>query len=116
VLVSSAFLYRAADMKVKNAINSDWYFDHARWTNNAEMEGLIRLQPVKLVLTQFDYYRSLLEPVNQLQQHPELVEIHVRNFSAVLVPDASPAVQRVVQNISWAPVIVDLDWKIPPAP
>jgi hypothetical protein len=116
VLVSSAFLYQAADMRVKNPINSDWYFDHSHWTNNAEMNGLIQLQPQKLVLTQFDYYRGLLEPVFQLQQHPELVEIHVRNLAALRVPDASRSLQRVVQHISWAPVIVDLDWKKTPAP
>jgi hypothetical protein len=115
VLVSSAYLYRAAVMGVKNPIHSDWYFDHAHWTNNAQIDALIRLQPPKLVLTQFDYYRGFAAPdsriMEQLQQRPELVEIHVRNLSAVPVPDAFPAVQKVVQHISWAPVIVDLKWK-----
>ena len=116
VLVSSAFLYQAANMRVKNPINSDWYFDHAHWTTNVMRDALIQLQPQKLVLTQFDYYRGFLEPVSELQQQPEFVEIRVRNLAALRVPDASRSLQRVVQNISWAPVIVDLDWKKPPSP
>ncbi len=111
VLISSAFLYCAADMRVKNPVHEDWYFDHAHWTNNAQFEALARLQPSKLVLTQFDYYRGFVTPLEQLRQHPELVEIHVRDLAAVRVPDAIPSLQRVVQHISWAPVIVDLNWK-----
>jgi hypothetical protein len=114
VVVSSAFSYDAARMGVKNPVNSDWYFDHSHWTNDAEMYALIRLQPTKLVLTQFDFYRGLEEPVDQLDQRPDLVEIHVRNLAAMPVPDASLKLQRVLQNISWAPVIVDLKWKKPP--
>jgi len=116
VLVSSAFLYQASGMGVKNAINSDWYFDHAHWVTNAEIDALIQLQPRKMVLTQFDFYRGVSAPVSQLQQRPDLVEVRVRNFAAFPVPDASHSLQRVVQNISWAPVIVDLDWKQPPSP
>jgi hypothetical protein len=111
VLVSSAFLYEAAGLGVKNAINSDWYFDHAKWTNNAQIYRLTQLQPPKLLLTQFDYYRSFVAPLEQLRQHPELVEIRVRNQATIPAPDAIPLLQRVVQHISWAPVIVDLDWK-----
>ena len=116
VLVSSAFLYCAAELGVKNPVHSDWYFDHANWTNNAELAALTRLQPPKLVLTQFDYYRNFVTLLEQLRQHPELVEIHVRDLAAVRPPDAIPALQRVVQHISWAPVIVDLSWKNPPPP
>lgn len=111
VLVSSAFLYRAEEMGVRNAIHAAWYFDHANWKRDTQMDALIRLRPPKLVLTQFDYYRGLWEPLQQLRQHPDLVEIHVRDLSAVPVPDAYPSLQRIVQQISWAPVIVDLDWK-----
>jgi hypothetical protein len=115
VLISSAFLYTAVDMGVKNPVHSDWYFDHSHWTNNAQMDALIRLRPAKLALTQFDYYRGFADadtPVlAELGQHPELVEIHVRNLAAVPPPDSFPVLQRIVQHISWAPVIVDLNWK-----
>jgi hypothetical protein len=114
VVLSSAFLYRAADLGVKNPINCDWYFDHAHWTNNAQLAGLIQCQPSKLVLTQFDYYRSFEPVLEQLRQRPELVEVQIQNLAALRPPDAIPALQRVVQHISWAPVIVDLHWKPPP--
>lgn len=114
VLISSAFLYCAADLGVKNPVHCDWYFDHAHWTNNAQMNALARCQPPKLVLTQFDYYRSFIAPLADLRQHPELVEIRVRNLAKAPVPDAIHSLQRVVQHISWAPVIVDLNWKQPP--
>jgi hypothetical protein len=111
VLLSSAFLYRAVEMGVKNPVHCDWYFDHATWTNNAQVAGLIRCRTPKLVLTQFDYYRGFVAPLAQLRHQPELVEIQVRDLAAVRVPDAIPSLSRVVQHISWAPVIVDLDWK-----
>lgn len=115
VLVSSAFLYCAAGVGVKNPVHSDWYFDHAQWTNNAQFNALARLQPPRLVLTQFDYYRGFVSPLEALRQHPELVEIRVRDLAGVRPPDASPWLQRVLQHVSWAPVIVDLDWKTPAA-
>jgi hypothetical protein len=114
VFVSSAFLYKAADIGVKNPVHSDWFFDHAHWTNHAQANALISLRPPKLVLTQFDYYRSFVLLVGQLGQETNLVQIHVRNMAALPPPDAYPSLQKVVQNISWAPVVVDLDWRTPP--
>jgi hypothetical protein len=114
VLVSSAYLYKAADIGVKRPVHSDWYFDHAHWTNNAQANALISLRPPRLVLTQFDYYRSFVLVVEQLGQESNLVQIQVRNMAAVRPPDSFPSLQKAVQNISWAPVIVDLDWKAPP--
>lgn len=114
VLISSAFLYQAVDMGVKNPIHSDWYFDHAFWTNNVQMNGLIRCQPPRLVLTQFDYYRGFEVPLEQLGQRPDLVTVRVRDLARVRPPDAAAWSRRIVQHLSWAPVIVDLDWKKPP--
>jgi len=116
VLVSSAYLYSAAEFGVRRYVYSDWYFNHAAWTNDAEINALARLKPAKLVLTQFDYYRVFVLVLERLRQHPELVEFTVRNQAAVRTPDSFPSLQRVVQHISWAPVIVDLAWKNLPAP
>ena len=109
--VSSAFLYSAAEFRVKNLIYGDWYFDHAAWTNNADLIALIRLKPAKLALTQFDYHRSYVPLLEKLRAQPGLVEVRVRDLAAVRTPDSIPSLQRVVQHISWAPVIVDLEWK-----
>ncbi len=111
VFVSSAFLYSAQNLGVQRAIYTDWYFNHAAWTKDAERNGMIRFKPAKLVLTQFDYYRSFLPVVEDLRRTPELVTVQVRDFAQVRPPDAIPAMSRVVQHISWAPVIVDLEWK-----
>jgi len=116
VVVSSAFLYTALACNVKNPIHSDWYFDRANWTNNADLDGFIHLKPQKLVLVQFDYYRAFQPLLKRLQQRPGLVKIRAHDFAAVRTPDSIPSLQRVVQHISWAPVIVDLDWENPAAP
>ena len=110
VVVSSAFLYSAREFGVRRPIHADWYFDHAVWTNDAEVNALIRLQPAKLVLTQFDYYRSFAPVLERLRGKAGTVKITVRDQAAVKPPDAIPSLQRVVQHISWAPVVVDLDW------
>jgi hypothetical protein len=109
VLVSSAYLYAAATVATTNVMYADWYFDHAHWTNNADAAALARMRPQKLVLTQFDFYRSFSGPLEKLRQQSDLV-ITVRDEAQVRTPDAMPKMQRVVQHISWAPVIVDLQW------
>jgi len=110
-LVSSSYFYTALEAGVQNPIHSDWYFDRANWTNNAQINGLAALRPAKLVLNQFDYYRAFKPLLEQLRQQPGLVDIRVRDLAEVRTPDSIPSVDHVVQNISWAPVIVDLDWK-----
>jgi len=111
VIVSSAFVYTALEANVKNPVHSDWYFDRANWTNNADLNGFIALQPKKLVLVQFDYYRAFAPLLERLRAQPGLVDITVHDAAQVRTPDAIPSVQRVLQQISWAPVIVDLEWK-----
>jgi len=78
---------------------------------DADYDSLVAMRPTKIILTQFDYYRSFVSMEQRLRSHPELVEVHVRNDAVIKPPDASPSLQRIVQHISWAPVIVDLAWK-----
>jgi hypothetical protein len=111
VIVSSAYVYTALEANVKNPVHSDWYFDRANWTNNADLNGFIALQPKKLVLVQFDYYRAFAPLLERLRAQPGLVDITVHDAAQVRTPDANPSLQRVLQHISWAPVIVDLEWK-----
>jgi hypothetical protein len=111
VILSSAFLYDAARLGVRDAIHSDWPYDRRFYTLDADFQALVRLRPPKLVLTQFDFHRSYVRVVEQLRQHPELVSVRVRDTAGIRTPDSIPSLQRVVQHISWAPVIVDLSWK-----
>lgn len=113
IIVSSVFLYSAAEFGVKNPIHSDWYFNRSLGTAGVDFKSIVDLRPPRLVVTQFDYYRGFVPLLEQLGQHPELVEILVRDTSSVRTPDSIPAFQRVLQHISWAPVIVDLKWKTP---
>jgi hypothetical protein len=111
ILISSAYLYQAVGMGVKQPIHCDWYFDHTQWTNGVQAAGLMRVRPARLVVTQFDYYRAFATPLAELRARPGVVDIRVRNLAAVPVPEAWPSLQRVAQHLSWAPVIVDLDWQ-----
>jgi MFS family permease len=111
VFVSSAFLYSAAEVGVKNPVHCDWFYDHAHWTNGAMRSAICLIKPSKLALTQFDYYRSFQPLLEELKRSPEIVEVTVRDFAKVKTPDSIPSLQRVVQHISWAPVMVDLEWK-----
>jgi len=113
VAISSAFLYAAAEFGVKNPIDSDWVWDwHIDGSTEAGLRGMVKMHPAKLVLTQFDYYRGMLTPIiEELQKHPELVTVHVRDSATFKTPDSISSFQKVVQHISWAPVIVELEWK-----
>jgi hypothetical protein len=111
VVVSSAFLYDAAQSGVRGAVHSDWTRDRRQDGPDADLQGLVRLRPPKLLLTQFDFYRSYANTIEQLRQRPDLAAVRVVDTAAVRAPDSIPALQRVVQHISWAPVIVTISWK-----
>jgi hypothetical protein len=112
VILSSAFCYGALELGVERPIHSDWYYDRASGpVDTTGYQAFLKLRPGKLVLTQFDYYRGFTDLITRLQQSPELVTVRVQDFAAVRPPDAIPSLSRVVQHISWAPVVVDLEWK-----
>jgi hypothetical protein len=111
VVLSSAFLYRAAQMDVRDAVHSDWLRDKRVDDADGDFKALVRLRPPKLILTQFDYYRAYKSVVEQLRQHPELVTVSVRDAAKIRPPDAIPALARVLQHVSWAPVVVEFSWK-----
>lgn len=111
VVVSSAFLYQAQTLGVRVPVYADWFFDRSNPAPDTNLASLRKLRPTKMVLTQFEYYRGLVQVLDKLRQHSDQVEIRVRDLSRVRTPDSIPAMQRVVPHISWAPVIVDLDWK-----
>ncbi len=111
VIMSSAFLYGAARLGVRQAIHSDWPYDRRFYAPDADFQALVRLRPPKLILTQFDFHRSWFAAVEQLRQHPDLVTVRVRDTAGVRTPDSIPSFQRVVQHVSWAPVIVTLSWE-----
>ena len=109
--MSAAYLYDAwlEEGRLK-LIHSDWLGPAVKDQPNAEVDALRAVKPTRLILTQFDYYRRYVRVLAQLQSTAGAVSVRVENLARVQPPDASPRWQRVVQHVSWAPVIVTLEW------
>jgi hypothetical protein len=111
VVLSSAYLYEGAGHSGLRWIHADWPGKPARSATTWEGQGLIKLKPAKLVITQFDYYRRYERVLTHLQAQPGLVEIKVHNTARTPAPDSIRSFQRVVQHVSWAPVVVEFSWR-----
>ncbi len=108
VLLSAAYLYEADRHANGNWIHEDYAPLRAEGENYPL--ALRRLRAAKLVLTQFDYYRRYRQVLEELRATGG-VQITVTNLARIRVPDSYVRLQKVLQHISWAPVIVDLDWQ-----
>lgn len=108
VFVSAAYLYESAARTNINWIHSDWPAPAvgADW----ELRAIEILRPARLLLTQFDYYRRYEVVVAQLRRQRGDVNVRIINTARVQPPDAIPATRKVVQHVSWAPVIVEFSW------
>ncbi len=109
VAVSAAYLYEAVCHRKVHVVHSDWLAAPSRGLSRAD--AVVAAGPVRMILTPFDRYRFYGEALPELQQRTGEVEVRIRETGRVPVPDASPRLQRVLQHISWAPVIVELKWK-----
>jgi hypothetical protein len=116
VVSSSAFLYLGNGHTNLVTLHEDWL--HAAGLPGAEAENdrraLERIRPATMVLVQYDYYRRFVPVLAALSAEPELVTVTVSNYARLRPPDAYPSLQRVLQHISWAPVVVEFNWR--PAP
>ena len=112
-VMSTAFLYEAAKYPRLRLIHEDWthriHEEPAKF--NWDTLALIKLKPANLVLTQFDFYRRYQPRLAELATMPELVTFKIINTAHVRAPDSFPRFRQVVQHVSWAPVIVEFDWK-----
>ena len=108
VFVSSAYLYDAARRTNITWLHSDWPNHAASYDHG--LSAFQELQPAKLILTQFDYYRRFEPAVARFQQEHKEVEVRITNLARVQPPDARPATRKMVQHISWAPVVVEFSW------
>ncbi len=111
VVLSSAYLYEAARHNNVRWVHSDWMTPAERGGSNRDLEALISLRPSKLILTQFDFYRRYEPILTQLKLRPEVSEFRLANLARTPPPDSFKSLQKVVQHVSWAPVIVSLSWK-----
>jgi hypothetical protein len=110
-VVSAAYLYESAQHADLNLIHSDWLHPAARNQPTADFDAIRALKPQELLLTQFDYYRRYQEIVNQLRRQTHVVRVQVIDTARVPPPDASHLWQRVIQHVSWAPIVVKLEWR-----
>ncbi|MGA2864443.1 MAG: hypothetical protein ABSF95_08135 [Verrucomicrobiota bacterium] len=111
VVLSSAYLYAAARHQELRWIHSDWMEPAQRHRPSADWQGLLALRPARIILTQFDYYRRYQPLLAQLQARPDLAQLQILNTAKVPAPDSIRPLQRVLQHIAWAPVVVTLSWK-----
>lgn len=56
-----------------------------------------------------DPYPRYKPTLDRLQNEGKII-CEIKNFSQMLVPDANPSIQRVVQHLSWAPIVVTAKW------
>ena len=74
-------------------------------------DSVRKLRVKKLVLTQFDYYRRYELVLEELGLDRDNIEIRIVNTARIRAPDSYRPLRQVLQHISWAPVIVTLNWK-----
>ena len=110
VIVSAAYLYETAKRKNLRWVHSDWP-EAPRAEANWEYHAFVKLKPARIIVTQFDYYRRFGRVIEELKNCPQLATLDMTNTARVPPPDAFPNWQRVIQHVSWAPVIVDLKWR-----
>lgn len=108
VFVSAAYLYETAQRTNIIWLHSDWATraNEGDW----ELRAIKERRPARLLLTQFDYYRRYERIVSQFRRERGDVEVQITNTARVQPPDALPSMRKVVQHISWAPVIVEFTW------
>jgi len=111
VVMSSAYLYEAARHKNITPIHSDWLREAKGSPFASDLEALEALKPDELILTQFDYYRKYKHIVENAKSDPDLTDSQTENMARTPAPDSIPLLHRVVQHISWAPVVVKLSWR-----
>lgn len=109
VLAATPYLYGVATQKDVRALHSDWL--RQRDDPRSLAETIAALRPARMIISQFDYYRYYSDSIETLKTNASIRTLQIDNTAKVLSPDASPRWNRVVQHISWAPVIVSFEWK-----
>jgi hypothetical protein len=112
VVVSGEFLYEASQHRDIEIFHRDWLMKQESGNEMSSSGTLIAWKPAKLILTQYDY--NISGPVlAELKMSPELAGLEVINHAHWPVPESSPLLLKMLQRVSWAPVVVELHWKQP---
>lgn len=109
VVASSAYLYELASRTNIAWVHNDW--PAVPGDTGWEAQAVARMRAERIIVTQFDYYRRYRVIIEHLRSYTNLVSLNVTNTASVQPPDASPKFMRVIQHVSWAPVVVELKWR-----
>ncbi len=111
VVLSAAYLYDASHRSDLKIVHSDWLGPaRPRGVTVPVDEDIRQVKPSLLILTQFDYHRRYVAVIDSLRGREGEVRVKTHNTSRLSVPDSNPLLQRVIQHVSWAPVVVELSW------
>jgi hypothetical protein len=102
IIVSSPYLYDLAGQQRLKTFHADWIGPYGE-------PG--RVNPAVMVLTPYDYFRRFESELKEKDRRHHIARWEVLTMQRVPVPDQFPAYQRLVQHISWAPVIVQVEWR-----
>lgn len=111
VVLSSGYLYEAARHPKVRWLHSDWLVPIRRGEMDGDLQGLLAQKPAELILTSFDYYRRYQAVLEKLEKDPACARVQVEITAKISPPDAHKSLQQIVQHISWAPVLVKLEWR-----
>lgn len=111
IVLSAAYLYEANRHRAMRSLHADWLGSYRHPFNLTQR--LTEIKPATLVLTQFDWHRRYEPFITELQRQTNLVAVTVTDTAGWRPPEVFPRLQKVVQHIAWAPVVVELDWKQP---
>jgi len=110
ILLSSAYLYEADRHTNVACVHED--YAPRREEGEDYPRALRRLHPAKLLLTQYDFYRRYQDVLAALRAAGG-VQFTITNTAHLRSPDSYASLQRILQHVSWAPIIVDLNWEQP---
>jgi hypothetical protein len=117
VALSAAYLYEASRPLSWhdriNCLHCNWLGRSEAHRPNAMRDALVNVKPARLILTQLDYYFFYDPILTELKSRPDLVEFRIVNSSRLPTPDSFRLVRKFIQQVSWAPVVVELKWKEP---
>ncbi len=102
VMVSSCFLYALTDERERALHHTDWVGPLTSRPDGRTLDLLI--------LSQMEYHRTILPRLEALTAAGKLRVVAIDNHRTLPVPEDFPVLRRLFSHLSWAPVIVHVEW------
>lgn len=114
VFASGAYLYDIAPRTNITWLSASWAWPATN--SDWKLTAIEHHRPARLFLTPLDYFGNYETAVAELQRTRTDVDVRITNLASVPSPEHFRFARRVVQYLSWAPVIVEFDWPKPVDP